>query len=182
MSDRRPLSKKVRFDIFKRDEFSCQYCGQKPPAVVLEVDHVIPVCEGGKNDEHNLLTSCFDCNRGKGSGSLQVIPIDLARKAELLREREEQVRAYDELLQAIRGRQEEAINGIIDIYTGFFPGWTLTDRVRPSIRQFLTKLPTSEVVEAMELACERTNSGRAFNYFCGVCWRKIKGDYDGPRS
>ena len=38
--------------------------------VILEVDHVLPVCEGGTNDIDNLVTSCKDCNRGKGKTKL----------------------------------------------------------------------------------------------------------------
>lgn len=60
------LSKRLRFEVFKRDDFTCQYCGAQPPAVVLEVDHIHPVAEGGKNDTENLITACEACNRGKG--------------------------------------------------------------------------------------------------------------------
>lgn len=64
------LSKRVRFEIFKRDGFTCQYCGQRPPEVVLEVDHIHPSSKGGSDDEINLITSCFDCNRGKSDKKL----------------------------------------------------------------------------------------------------------------
>ncbi len=67
---RRPISKRMRFEIFKRDEFACQYCGQTPPAVVLEIDHIVAVISGGSSERHNLITSCFDCNRGKGAVAL----------------------------------------------------------------------------------------------------------------
>lgn len=59
------LSKKTRFEVFKRDEFTCQYCGQTPPAVTLEVDHIDPKSKGGGDGTINLITACFDCNRGK---------------------------------------------------------------------------------------------------------------------
>lgn len=59
------ISKKVRFEILKRDEFTCQYCGQSAPNVILEVDHVNPRASGGGDEEANLVTSCFNCNRGK---------------------------------------------------------------------------------------------------------------------
>ncbi len=59
------LSKRVRFEIFKRDSFTCQYCGNRPPEIVLEVDHIDPRSNGGSDDLINLITSCFDCNRGK---------------------------------------------------------------------------------------------------------------------
>lgn len=59
------ITKKLRFEVFKRDSFTCQYCGRKSPDVVLNVDHINPVKRGGKNDILNLITSCFDCNSGK---------------------------------------------------------------------------------------------------------------------
>lgn len=62
---RKPVSRSLRFEIFRRDGFVCRYCGSRPPDVVLEVDHIDPVANGGTNDEVNLITSCFDCNRGK---------------------------------------------------------------------------------------------------------------------
>jgi 5-methylcytosine-specific restriction endonuclease McrA len=36
------ISKKLRFEVFKRDNFTCQYCGRETPEVILEADHVIP--------------------------------------------------------------------------------------------------------------------------------------------
>lgn len=64
------LSKSKRFEIFKRDGFTCQYCGMRPPDVVLEVDHIDPRSKGGSDDELNLITACFDCNRGKAAKKL----------------------------------------------------------------------------------------------------------------
>lgn len=61
------VSKSLRFEIFARDAFTCQYCGKRPPEVVLEVDHIHPVSKGGGDEEINLITSCYDCNRGKSA-------------------------------------------------------------------------------------------------------------------
>lgn len=67
MSNKREsISKRTRFEVFKRDNFTCQYCGRMAPDVVLEIDHINPVANKGNNDIINLITSCFDCNRGKG--------------------------------------------------------------------------------------------------------------------
>lgn len=57
----------VRFDVFRRDNFTCVYCGASSPDVVLECDHKVPVAKGGKDDRDNLVTACFDCNRGKSA-------------------------------------------------------------------------------------------------------------------
>lgn len=65
--ERKTIAPKVRFAVFRRDRFTCQYCGRFPPNVVLEVDHVLPVSLNGGNNVENLVTACLACNRGKGS-------------------------------------------------------------------------------------------------------------------
>lgn len=62
---RENISLSQRFRILHRDHFICQYCGRHPPQVELEVDHHIPVCEGGTTEDRNLITACHDCNAGK---------------------------------------------------------------------------------------------------------------------
>lgn len=52
---RKPITKKLRFEVFKRDAFTCQYCGRMVPDVILEVDHINPVANGGDNDIMNLI-------------------------------------------------------------------------------------------------------------------------------
>lgn len=81
---RKPISKRLRFEVFKRDNFTCQYCSAKPPKVPLEIDHITPVSKGGKNIIDNLLTSCFDCNRGKSNIELSTIPMSIVEKKERL--------------------------------------------------------------------------------------------------
>lgn len=79
-SNRKSFSKKDRFEIFKRDNFTCQYCSIKAPNAVLEIDHIIPICKGGKNDLNNLTTACFDCNRGKSGNELNYKIEEINRK------------------------------------------------------------------------------------------------------
>jgi HNH endonuclease len=71
--ERIPLTARQRFEILKRDGFTCQYCGRKPPEVVLNVDHIIAVYNGGTNDPTNLITSCVPCNQGKGAIPLEAV-------------------------------------------------------------------------------------------------------------
>lgn len=61
----RTLSLRKRFFVLKRDGFTCKICGANGPGVKLEVDHVVPVAEGGSDSLDNLQTLCFGCNRGK---------------------------------------------------------------------------------------------------------------------
>jgi len=58
--------RKLRFLIFQRDNFTCQYCGRKAPEVILETDHIYPKSKGGKNKIDNYITACRECNQGKG--------------------------------------------------------------------------------------------------------------------
>ena len=59
------ITNKQRFEILRRDAFTCQYCGKRAPTTKLEVDHIEPSSKGGTDDDGNLITSCFECNRGK---------------------------------------------------------------------------------------------------------------------
>lgn len=67
---RRPFSPglrpSIRFDVLRRDGYTCRYCGRSAPDVPVHVDHVIPRVEGGTDDPSNLVTACQDCNLGKG--------------------------------------------------------------------------------------------------------------------
>lgn len=70
MKKARYISVKKRFEVFKRDSFTCQYCGLAAPEVILHIDHIEPVSKGGSNDILNLITSCKGCNLGKGARRL----------------------------------------------------------------------------------------------------------------
>ena len=62
---RQAIRKSVRMEVLKRDCFTCQYCGQKAPNVVIEIDHIKPVAAGGDNHILNLVAACRACNAGK---------------------------------------------------------------------------------------------------------------------
>lgn len=85
---RKPTPKKTRFELFKRDNFTCVYCGNKPPQCVLEIDNIIPVTKGGSNEIDNLVTSCFDCNRGKSNNNLSNAPLLISGRIEIKKEKE----------------------------------------------------------------------------------------------
>ena len=59
----------LRFSVFRRDSFTCQYCGRRAPEFPLHVDHVVPWAAGGATTLSNLRTACGECNLGKGRGS-----------------------------------------------------------------------------------------------------------------
>ena len=56
-----------RINIYARDNFTCQYCGVRHARSELNLDHVVPRSLGGRSTWENVVCSCLDCNRRKGS-------------------------------------------------------------------------------------------------------------------
>lgn len=173
---RKSISKKARFEVFKRDGFTCQYCGAHPPAVILHLDHINPVAQGGGNEDDNLVTSCDSCNLGKSDRLLSDIPQSLQEKAALIIEKEEQIKGYKRVMAAKRQRLEDECDEVVGVYERFMDGFTLNDKARVTVRTFIEKLGVHEVIGAMERAYTNTKirSGQEFKYFCGICWNKIR--------
>ena len=169
------ISKKTRFEVFKRDGFKCQYCGAHPPAVLLHVDHITPVSRGGCNDEDNLITSCEPCNLGKGARALTAVPKSLSQKAAETQEREAQILGYSEILDSKRSRLERESWRVLDI---IYPdAETVSHDHFNSTKRFIEKLGLHEVIDAADIAL--TKKGNVFRYFCGVCWSKIRAQENG---
>jgi len=84
-------------NVFKRDNYSCVYCGSREKRK-LTIDHVIPQSAGGGNSWSNLVTACFDCNNRKGSMSLEEFgaTIDNPRKPHYLMLMQKQQFIYEE--------------------------------------------------------------------------------------
>ncbi len=61
------ISGKLRWEIFKRDDFTCQFCGKTINQTLLHVDHILPVSKGGKSVVSNLQTLCEECNLRKSN-------------------------------------------------------------------------------------------------------------------
>lgn len=170
---RKALSKKLRFEVFKRDGFVCQYCGAHPPAVVLELDHVDPVSNGGADDTDNLVTSCFNCNRGKAARLLTVVPKSLKDKAAEVSEREAQLAGYAAIMESRRQRIEDDVWRVLEILHG--PSERVPRDQFQSVRLFVEKIGLHETLDAMEIAMSsHVPMYKVFRYFCGVCWRKAR--------
>jgi hypothetical protein len=176
MAKRKSLSKKVRFEVFKRDSFKCQYCGSVPPSVVLEIDHIKPVSKGGTNSIDNLLTSCFNCNRGKSDTLITDAPQSIKDKHEILVEKKLQLDEYYKLIRAIERKIQKEIDKVDEIYADWFPGWSLSDKFKQaSVKKFVQLLDSITVQDAMHVSCSKIGDrDGAINYFCGICWNKIR--------
>jgi 5-methylcytosine-specific restriction endonuclease McrA len=56
-----------RRNIFKRDKYTCQFCGTQPGPSELTIDHVFPKSRGGKSTWENCVLACIDCNKTKAN-------------------------------------------------------------------------------------------------------------------
>lgn len=181
MAERKPISKKTRFEVFKRDRFTCQYCGRMSPDVILEVDHIKPVAEGGTNKMINLITSCRDCNRGKGKRKLsddaelkkqQKELIDLADK----REQAEMMIKWRDQLTDLTAKQVKSIDSSIRLLTGSM----LSDHGEREIAKLIKKFSFTEVSEAVDIAFSNYKSDTsteweyAFKKIGGICYNRRK--------
>lgn len=172
----------LRFEVFKRDAFTCRYCGRRSPEVILEVDHAFPRSAGGSDEMENLVTSCFECNRGKGARLLSDIPPEenLHEKAICIAEHELQLAEYNHWRAKQKAREDEELRYI---YRLWMQRWEYIPSYwqESTVLTFLRKLGVYEVGEVMQYACEhaddRYSGGKRFNAwraFCGICWHRIK--------
>jgi len=175
---RKGISQKVRFEVFKRDGFSCQYCG-KTANVTLEIDHIMPISKGGTNDFENLITACYECNRGKGAKEIGVMPETLEANYAKLKEKEKQYKKYLKLMQEREVRMQTQISIINCIYRDRFnQQYVLKDSFQnSSVRMFIEKAGIDNVIRCMHIACSRgLDKESTINYFCGCCWKVIRGE------
>jgi hypothetical protein len=161
---------KLRFEVFKRDNFTCQYCGRKTPEVILELEHIIPLSKGGTDELDNLTTSCFECNRGKGASLLDTIlkDRDIHDETILLAEREFQLAEYNHLKKKIRNREnkeiEELMNYFADKFWGDARHYATSEFPNTIVRQCLKTISYVDIFELIDIAVDITS-------------RDSKGDY-----
>lgn len=157
---RKALGKKLRFEIFKRDSFTCQYCGEKAPTVVLHVDHIQPFADGGSDDLVNLITSCVACNLGKGARGLSDDTVVRKQQAQLeeLQERREQLEMMVDWQKGLINLEQDTVDMMTSFWTSLEPGSGirgLNEYARGEIRKWLKKNPAEDVIAAMREAAER---------------------------
>jgi len=168
---RKSTGKRLRFEIFNRDGFMCQYCGAQPPDAVLVIDHITPVVAGGDNDPLNLITSCEVFNQGKATKILGSVPkpdadlkwLEMQQEISELRRYQEAKKIKVELTnQILKGFQ---ITWAENFDTDFVPKISL-------LRQWLTWSEPDEIDEAITIAAGQAyklpNFNQKVRYAAGV--------------
>jgi len=153
--DHKEVGKKDRFEVFKRDSFKCQYCGKSAPDVVLHLDHIKPVTEGGANDLLNLITSCIDCNLGKGPRLLDDKSIIEKQRQQLaeLQERRDQLEMMLQWREGLAGIDDEKLKTCVEFFDKRVEG-ELNEYAHHEIRKWIKQYGLPAVLSAMETAAD----------------------------
>jgi hypothetical protein len=151
---RKAISKKDRFEVFKRDKFTCQYCGRKAPEVVLVIDHITPVAEGGPNTLLNYVTACIECNQGKGARQLNDDAVVAKQRAQMdeLADRMEQIRLMADWQNELARVDDEAVNLLADMWSRHAINWRLNECGKKLLMKSYKRFGFEEVAEAMRIA------------------------------
>lgn len=175
------VSKRLRFEILRRDNHACRYCGGVAPDVTLTVDHVIPVALGGSDDPSNLVAACRDCNAGKSS-----VAADEALVADVESDALRWGQAMKFAAQVQAAERQIVIDRRIE-FDNFWCGWTFVpdgdEAPRPSdwersIDQFYaagaTDLDLKNAAYKALVESPRVSLSGTWRYFCGVLWSTLR--------
>lgn len=177
-----PVSRRLRFEILRRDRHTCRYCGATAPDVKLTVDHVVPQALGGSDEPSNLVTACDGCNGGKSS-----VPPDAGVvanvAADALRWSAAMQRAADEMIEDI-DRRNLARAEFDEAWIAWGIGHEAARQPVPrpndwalSVDQFIAAgLPMAVLVDCIDKAMRngKVQPEATFRYMCGIAWKKIQ--------
>lgn len=175
---RNHISKKIRFEVFKRDSFKCQYCGRQSPDVLLEIDHIQPISKKGKGDLLNLITACYDCNRGKSNIELseQIVLKKQQQQLSELQERREQLGLLFKWKEGLLLIENETLKKISNYWSQCVPGYCLTEHGMKNLKQYIRQFSIEQIMSTMQKSCsqyleydkdnniEKESINKAFNY------------------
>jgi len=177
----RSISRRLRYEILKRDGHRCRYCGAAAPDVQLTIDHVIPVALGGEDAPSNLVTACQDCNAGKSSANPNDDSVeDVRADAEKFRKALAYVSEIDRYKRDLKFTYYD--NMVYDFMNEWFGACRINElnmqpdtNARASLIRFsemgLTEL---DLIYALhETFARATTRTKGWNYFCKVCWNMI---------
>jgi hypothetical protein len=173
------VSKRLRHEIFRRDNHTCQSCGAKAPDVKLEPDHVVPVALGGSDEPSNLQALCGDCNAGKSATPPDAATVEKVSE-EARRWSAAQARAASELsanLQETIRRRDDFRREWSAWTWGEGHAFELPTAWEDSVdRLFEAGLPFEVLCECMGAAMrsDMVKTENKFRYMCGAAWKRIK--------
>lgn len=155
--ERKAIGNKLRFEVFKRDSFTCQYCGKKAPEIILRVDHIDPVKNGGDNNIINLITSCFECNSGKGATLLtdRTMLEKQQEQLEELQERRVQLEMMMEWRTDLLNAQKDSVEIYVKRINHFIHPYVVSENFKITIKKIVKESKPDAILDAIEEAYDR---------------------------
>lgn len=185
------VSKRLRFEILRRDNHACRYCGSSPTEAELTVDHVIPVALGGTDAPTNLVAACQACNAGKSATAPDQALVDGVTDDAIRWSRAMQLAADN----ARRQRAEAADQFAKDVETfdRVWIGWKDNDKQpiprdehwRDSLSNWLAAgLDLDTLTELVTYTMNRRGlpNEAAWRYFCKCAWNTLTQRQDEARE
>lgn len=165
------VSKRLRYEVLRRDNHACRYCGRTAPEVELTVDHVVPVSLGGSDDPKNLVAACRDCNGGKTSSNpdaplVESVGDDALRWSQAMRRAASEIAAHDD-------RVEDILDAVQDAWKPYYQPADWAASVVTFIKAGLSEDDLLAMVRVAYAKRGIGSSGR-WAYFCGCCWSRIR--------
>lgn len=175
------ISKRLRYEILRRDNHACRYCGRSAPEVKLTIDHVVPKALGGDDVPSNLVAACTDCNGGKSS-----IQPDSAVVEDV---QSDAIRWANAMAQVadIRRQEHNHVEEINSWFNMIWCGWTdwrgdtFPAYFGNSIIEFIDAgLVRSEIEELLGVAmrAKHVRGEDKWKYFCGCCWKRVQKNHE----
>lgn len=182
------VSKRTRYEVLKRDNFTCRYCRSAENA--MTVDHVTPVALGGTDDPGNLVAACKDCNAGKSSSS----PSD-GMVADVSQRAVEWAAGIAAFNQA-QMRDRKKRNAYVRRFRKAWDRWGYGQGEKrkplpmpadwePTVWRFYgLGLPIEELEDAVTISASNDYVGvdKTFKYMCGVLWNKVNRMQEGAKD
>ncbi len=171
------VSKRLRYEVLRRDDHACRYCGGRAPDVKLTVDHVVPTTLGGSDDPSNLVAACSDCNSGKSASSPDAPLVDQVAE-DALRWAKAMEQAAAKMLVDLSRREE-----LRGQFQAKWNTWTVKGEPIPlptgwqiSVDNFLAAgLPMAVLLDCVDIGMrnQKVDAQNTFRYVCGVAWKRV---------
>lgn len=171
------VSKRTRYEVLRRDNSTCRYCGKKAPEQELHVDHVMPVSLGGSDKPDNLVAACVDCNAGKASASP-----DAELVADVAEDALRWIRAMKlagERAREVTPLERVALDAFADMWgldEPFGPRWYAPPTWRSTILDFMRAGGDAYATidaSAVALDADHVPRDKRFVYFRGILRNKL---------
>jgi len=179
---RKTLTKKTRFEVFKRDSFKCQYCGSSAPEAILVVDHIDPLSKDGADEMINYITACQPCNSGKSDRKLDDSTTLQKQKSQLaeLNERREQLEMMMQWRGGLKEISELELDQAVEAWRAGAVGWSPNEKGQKDMKANIKKYGLNAVLDGIEVAVNQyvvidTETEKATAESVNKAWLKLGG-------